>query len=65
MLEGMETKHKSRQESPGARYSVEEPTDTAGGSNGPQEADFDVKVGNSNDYQPSLLERLQLNLKGL
>jgi hypothetical protein len=55
MLEGMETEHKRRQESPEARYSVEEPNDTAGGSNGPQEADFDVKVGNNNGYQPSLL----------
>jgi len=61
----METKHKRRQDSPEARYSVEGSIDTAGRSNGAQEADFGVKVGNNNDYQPSLLETLQLNLKGL
>jgi hypothetical protein len=61
----METTHKGRQDSPEARYSAEESTDPAGGSNGPQEADFDVKVGNNNDYQPSLVETLRLNLKGL
>ena len=50
MLEGMETKYKRRQESPEARYSVEESTDNAGGSNEPQEADFDVKISNNNGY---------------
>jgi len=44
---------------------VEGSTDTAGGSSGPQKADFDVQVSNNNDYQLSLLETLQLNLKGL